>query len=245
MLAFEVSSTWCLVSIHHSGKNGDQRGRSRREDHAAWCIKLDPVDQADVGEGEGAKFHVVFTKARHSTKYPLTTEWTFKSENEEGGARINVSVKGKGLSDVVLDLIRQGVDNNGDIAEHLGISRALVIKLFRKLEEAGLACKEGHRYRAGAAEKKEGPVQVNAPPIEDAVISAVKPAGRPCAWDRDAQGNLGSAAGRSRGWLGERRDLLLEEYDRRRGTAQGGASPEGCGRPRHRRAGHGELSLPL
>jgi DNA-binding MarR family transcriptional regulator len=90
-----------------------------------------------------------------------------------------VSVKGKGLSDVVLDLIRQGVNNNGDIAEHLGISRALVTKLFRKLEEAGLACKEGHRYRAGAAEKRKSPVEVNAPPIEDAVMNAVKTAGQP------------------------------------------------------------------
>jgi hypothetical protein len=168
-----------VVLFHHSGKNGDQRGTSRREDHTAWSIKLDPVDQADVGEGEGAKFHVVFTKVRHSAKYPLTTEWTFKSENEENGARINVSVKGKGLSDVVLDLIRQGVNNNGDIADHLGISRALVTKLFRKLEEAGHACKEGHRYRAGKAKREEGPVVVNAPPIEDAVMNAVKTAGRP------------------------------------------------------------------
>jgi transposase len=168
-----------VVLIHHSGKNGDQRGTSRREDHTAWSIKLDPVDQADVWEDEGAKFHVVFTKARHPAKYPLTTEWTFKSEDKEDGARINVSVKGKGLSDVVLDLIRQGVDNNGDIADHLGVSRALVTKIFHKLETKGLACKEGQRYRAGKAKKEEGPVEVNAPPIEDAVIVAVKRAGHP------------------------------------------------------------------
>ena len=69
-----------VVLVHHSGKNGDQRGTSRREDHAAWCIKLDAIDREDVAEDEGAKFNAVFTKARHAEKFPLTTEWCFKPE---------------------------------------------------------------------------------------------------------------------------------------------------------------------
>jgi hypothetical protein len=172
--------------IHHSGKNGDQRGTSRREDHAAWCIKLDAIDREDVAEDEGAKFNAILTKARHAKKFPLTTEWCFKPGED---SKIAVEVKNSGLEDVILDLIRQGVNNNGDIAEHLGISRAQVTKLFRKSEEAGLACKEGQKYRAGAAEKKEGPVEVNAPPIEDAAISAVKT----CRTASDFRGNLRSA----------------------------------------------------
>jgi DNA-binding Lrp family transcriptional regulator len=179
-MAFEMPPVWYLCRPLPSQRKERRSARqSRREDHTAWSIKLDPVDQADVGEGEGAKFHVVFTKVRHPAKYPLTTEWTFKSENEEDGARIKVSVTGKGLSDVVLDLIRQGVDNNGDIADHLGISRAQVTKIFHKLEAAGLTYKDGHKYRAGKAKKDEGAVEVNAPPIEDAVIAAVKMAGHP------------------------------------------------------------------
>jgi AAA domain len=63
-----------VVLIHHSGKNGEQRGTSRREDHAAWCIKLAAVDREDVAEDEGAKFNAIFAKARHAEKFPLTTE---------------------------------------------------------------------------------------------------------------------------------------------------------------------------
>ena len=104
-----------------SGKNGDQRGTSRREDHAAWCIKLDAIDREEVAEDEGAKFNAVFTKARHTEKFPQTTEWCFIPGED---SKIAVTVKNSGLDNVILDLIRQGVDNNGDIAEHLGISRA-------------------------------------------------------------------------------------------------------------------------
>ena len=106
----------------------------------------------------------------------MTTEWCFKPGED---SKIALEVKNSGLDSVILDLIRQGVDNNGDIADHLGISRAQVTKIFRKLEAKGLACKEGQKYRAGKAKKEEGPVEVNAPPIEDAVILAVKAAGHP------------------------------------------------------------------
>lgn len=165
-----------VVLIHHSGKNGDQRGTSRREDHAAWCIKLDAIDREDVAEDEGAKFNAIFTKARHAKKFPQTTEWCFKPLED---SKIAVEVKNSGLESVILDLIRQGVDNNGDIADHLGISRAQVTKIFGKLEAKGLACKEGQKYRAGKAKKEGGPVEVNPPPIEDAVMNAVKVAAQP------------------------------------------------------------------
>ena len=87
-----------------------------------------------------------------------------------------VEVKSSDLADIILDLIRQDVNNNGDIAEHLGISRAQVTKIFHKLEAKGLACKDGQKYRAGKAKREEGPVEVNAPPIEDAVMTVVKAA---------------------------------------------------------------------
>jgi AAA domain len=163
-----------VVLIHHSGKNGDQRGTSRREDAAGWSIKLDAIGQEDVSEEEGAKFHAVFTKTRHS-KFPTTTEWCFHMKEN---APTRVEVKSSDLADIILDLIRQDVNNNGDIADHLGVSRAQVTKIFHKLEAKGLACKDGQKYRAGRAKREEGPVVVNAPPIEDAVMNAVKTAGR-------------------------------------------------------------------
>lgn len=185
---WEVILAWLLkcrrygisvVIIHHSGKDGSQRGTSRREDAAAWSIKLDAVGREDVAEGE-IKFQAIFTKVRH-TGFPITTEWTLKFPGEETpDAPITISIENKDMEQVVLDLIQAGVDNNKDIAEHLGLSAASITKLYQKLEKKGLAFKHGHAYRAGKAEKEREPgsVETNAPPVEDAVLATVKSANK-------------------------------------------------------------------
>jgi predicted transcriptional regulator len=186
---WEVILSWLLkcrrygisvVLIHHSGKDGSQRGTSRREDAAAWSIKLDAVGREDIVEGE-VKFQAIFMKVRHCG-FPVTTEWTLKFPSEETpNAPITISVEEKSMEQAVLDLIQTGVDNNKDIADHLGLSAATITKLFQRLEKKGLAFKQGQAYRAGKAEKerKPGTVEVNAPPVEDAVLATVKSPDKP------------------------------------------------------------------
>ena len=186
---WEVILSWLLkcrrygisvVLVHHSGKDGSQRGTSRREDAAAWSIKLDAVGREDIVEGQ-IKFQAMFTKVRHCG-FPMTTEWTFKFPSKETpDAPITISIEDKSMEQMVLELIQAGVDNNKDIATHVGMSTATVTKLFQRLEKKGLVFKHGHAYRAGKAEKEKEPgsVEVNAPPIEDAVLAVVKAADTP------------------------------------------------------------------
>lgn len=53
---------YSIIQIHHTGKGGDQRGASRREDMLDVSIKLSPPDEKDK-EGR-AKFVFEFTKTR-------------------------------------------------------------------------------------------------------------------------------------------------------------------------------------
>ncbi|WP_164155610.1 AAA family ATPase [Sandarakinorhabdus rubra] len=51
-----------VLFVHHSGKTGEQRGTSRREDVLETVIKL--ARPTDYKESEGARFIVSYTKAR-------------------------------------------------------------------------------------------------------------------------------------------------------------------------------------
>jgi hypothetical protein len=53
-----------VIFIHHSGKNGAQRGTSKREDILDTCIHLKPPADADKHVKDGACFEIHFTKAR-------------------------------------------------------------------------------------------------------------------------------------------------------------------------------------
>ena len=58
------SQGYAVLVVHHAGKNGDQRGGSRREDFLDTSIKLTEVDRA-IGDNEvGAKFNIEFVKLR-------------------------------------------------------------------------------------------------------------------------------------------------------------------------------------
>lgn len=52
-----------VLFFHHSGKTGEQRGTSRREDVLGTVVKL--ARPTDYNEGEGARFIVSYTKARN------------------------------------------------------------------------------------------------------------------------------------------------------------------------------------
>ncbi len=52
-----------IIFIHHAGKNGNQRGTSKREDILDNVVVL--KRPSDYEPGEGARFEVHFEKARH------------------------------------------------------------------------------------------------------------------------------------------------------------------------------------
>lgn len=122
-----------VVLLHHSGKSGDQRGTSSREDALDTVIKLDQIPTAGA---EGAEFIIRFTKARGAygdvvsdieAKLTLingVSTWTWKPVKESTEERL-------------LALIAEGIDNVTDAAEELGISKGMVSRIKKKLQDDG------------------------------------------------------------------------------------------------------------
>ncbi|MDD5434402.1 MAG: AAA family ATPase [Nitrospira sp.] len=122
-----------VVMIHHSGKSLDQRGTSSREDALDTIIRLDRIPNAG---NEGAEFIIRFTKSRGAygdhvsdieAKLTISdgvSTWAWKPLKES-------------TEDRLLALIAEGIDNVTDAAEELEISKGLVSRIKKKLQNEG------------------------------------------------------------------------------------------------------------
>jgi hypothetical protein len=125
-----------VLFIHHSGKNGEQRGASKREDILDTVIKLKrPVDYEP---SQGAVFELIFEKARHLTgedtasfEARLTTNqatglqaWVYKDVAQTSFERV-VNLAGEGLS-------------QSEIAKELQINKSNISRHWKKAIEQGL-----------------------------------------------------------------------------------------------------------
>lgn len=63
---------YTIIVIHHTGKGGDQRGASRREDFLDISIKL--ADPDDDVQCQNARFILTFSKIRRKLPYPSSLE---------------------------------------------------------------------------------------------------------------------------------------------------------------------------
>lgn len=122
------------ILVHHAGKAGQQRGTSGREDALDTVIHL--AHPATHEAKDGCYFELTFTKCR-SVK-----------GKEVGPLDVRLIEKGGQLiwtqqplevskEDQVRGLLADGLVNNSDIAEALGITRAYVWKLRKKIEKGG------------------------------------------------------------------------------------------------------------
>lgn len=119
------------VLVHHSGKGGQQRGTSGRED------SLDTVIQLSLPTGydpkEGCHFELNFTKCR-SAKGEDIGSLDVKLEELEGQLNwtwktLEASKEAKARS-----LFAEGVTSPKDLAEEMGISKGYASKMLRKLK---------------------------------------------------------------------------------------------------------------
>lgn len=133
-----------VVIIAHAGRNGQMRGASRREDSAAWVLRLDDaLDAATVKRG--ARFVSTFTKpSRHTPAELPCYEWEFAPDNTTG--RCEVTVREASGLEVFLQWIRDGLDTCGEIAEAMHGSKGTVSKLAKRAEAAGRIRIEKRRY---------------------------------------------------------------------------------------------------
>lgn len=141
-----------VLFIHHSGKDGQQRGTSKREDLLDVVIAL--RRPADYDPADGACFEVHYEKARHlsgSDVEPIEAKlivdthgmstWVWRPVSESTYDRV-VALANDGLS-------------QAEIAAELNVHRSTVMRIWRKADEAGLleqkVTAKGHnQYKKGS-----------------------------------------------------------------------------------------------
>lgn len=133
-----------VIVVHHAGRNGQMRGGSRREDPAFWIIRLDDSRERTATD-KGARFVTAFVKNRNASQWPTSTDWHI-SEDAEG--KLLVETKVADNKALVLQLIQDGLDTCGEIAEALNLSKGTVSKIAKVLESNGQIRIEGRKYVA-------------------------------------------------------------------------------------------------
>jgi putative DNA primase/helicase len=122
------------VLVHHSGKGGQQRGTSGREDSLDTVIQLSKPAGADARDG--CHFELTFTKCRSVTGEevaPLDVRiQTVNGSFQWAWQPIEVS-----NLDRARRLLAEGVTSPSDLAEELGVTKGCASKLLKKLKLEG------------------------------------------------------------------------------------------------------------
>lgn len=112
------------VLIHHTGKNGDQRGTSGREDNIDFSILL--KKPKGYRAEDGARFIVQFTKHRTPNKnLHLLKDKEFKLIETDGGFEWTHKNVDQVKKENILEMITEGFSTS-DIAKEIGVSKAYV-----------------------------------------------------------------------------------------------------------------------
>lgn len=124
-----------VMFIHHSGKGGQQRGTSRREDLLDYVISLHRPE--DYRSEQGARFVVGFDKAR-ALVGDAVTEFEAALTSDEHGKRswMMANVEDAELHRVA-ELVKAGATQK-DVSEETGLTRFQVGRRIKTAIEAGL-----------------------------------------------------------------------------------------------------------
>jgi len=136
------------IMLHHTNKEGSQRGTSSREDNIDASIIL--KKPFDYSPEEGAKFIFHFTKARVRTQdLNLIPDYEFQLRQDGSGKLIwtygNVKSEAKRA---ILKHTDEGMSNT-DIAALVGVSRQYVSKVQIQAKQTGLLGKDGKLSQSG------------------------------------------------------------------------------------------------
>ncbi|GGG03965.1 MULTISPECIES: AAA family ATPase [Cysteiniphilum] len=116
-----------VLFIHHSNKNGDQRGTSKKEDVLSTVMKLE--HEEDYSAEDGAAFKVSYTKARlfyGDDAKPFKAALT-----KDGWVYDDIDA---GLNDKVIAMYKAG-SRKVDIANEFGIEKYRVTRIIQNHEK--------------------------------------------------------------------------------------------------------------
>ena len=131
-----------VIMVHHTGKSGDQRGTSAREDHLDVSISL--THPSNYDPTVGVRFNVEFSKARHLSGEDATP-FCFQILSSGQGTdqsliwqvSDNASTAGS-LEKGVIELLLQGTKQK-DIADRLGCTPIPCVADQERCHSEGIA----------------------------------------------------------------------------------------------------------
>lgn len=115
--------------VHHGGKNGAQRGTSKREDILDTVLSLRLPD--DYDESEGCRFRVIFEKARGIAGRDVES-FNAQLRMEDGAASWETSDVADEL-DVEIQKFREGGKSTREIAKKVGLDQSNVARRLKRL----------------------------------------------------------------------------------------------------------------
>jgi hypothetical protein len=125
----------CVIFIHHAGKDGNQRGTSKREDILDVVIEL--KRPADYDPEQGARFIVNYTKARHLTGQDAQPFEARLQTDGYGRQFWTTTTVTESTFKQVVELAKLG-RTQADIAAELGINKSNVCRHLQKAKDSGL-----------------------------------------------------------------------------------------------------------
>ena len=132
-----------VLIVAHSGRNGNMRGTSRREDAAFSVIRLDDVADKGAILKEGARFIARFTKDRNSQTEQPAIEWTFQTGVD---GKTTITTKEADGMAVLVEWVRDGLTTPTEIGKEMGLSTGQASKMAKRAMDAGLLKKDGRGY---------------------------------------------------------------------------------------------------
>jgi hypothetical protein len=136
------------IMLHHTNKDGGQRGTSAREDNIDTSIIL--KSPYDYSPEDGARFILHFSKARVRTKdLSLISDIEFKLIQEESGRYLWVygNVRAKRNKEI-LRLLDEGIQQK-EAAEILKISKGQISKVRKKAIDDGWLTEKNKLTQSG------------------------------------------------------------------------------------------------
>ena len=132
-----------VLFLHHTGKSGEQRGTSKREDFLDTILQLKPI--ADHAPHEGAKFEVHIKKSRGVCRefVPIQAELV---QTKNGGVHWTYRTIEASVRERIYELVDCGM-KPPEISKELGIGRATVYRWIARRSEPGVVssqCSKEH-----------------------------------------------------------------------------------------------------